>query len=249
MDADRARFWKLATEARRPVAITGAGVSAESGVPTFRGPDGLWKNYRPDELATPEAFAQNPDLVWEWYNWRRSCIARAEPNPAHVWLRCYERAKPEFLLITQNVDGLHRMAGSLRLIELHGNLWRVRCTRCSHEAEDRRVPIPVPPRCPDCAALLRPGVVWFGESLPARDLSKAVAAVRVADLVIVLGTSGVVHPVAGLPGMAERASVVELNPELTPITPVSALTVRAPAGKFLEPLIARFGLANDPRCV
>lgn len=235
----RERFWELARAARRPVAITGAGVSAESGVPTFRGEDGLWKRYRPEELATPGAFARNPELVWQWYNWRRERIARARPNPAHHWLARYERLKPGFVLVTQNVDGLHRLAGSRNVIEIHGNLWIVRCTKCRFEAEDRRVPMPILPRCPGCGGLVRPGVVWFGEPLPEEGLADAVEAVRRADLLLVLGTSAVVYPVAGLPDLAPDTPLVEVNPEPTPLSPRAALTVRMPVGAFLEPILER----------
>ncbi len=233
----REKVRELTDRARRPVAITGAGVSAESGVPTFRGEDGLWKRFRPEELATPEAFARDPALVWEWYGWRRERIAPARPNPAHRWLAWYERRKPEFLLITQNVDGLHRMAGSRRLVEIHGNLWVVRCTRCGFETEDRRAPLPGLPRCPRCQGLLRPGVVWFGEPIPAEAMARAVEAVQRCDLLLVIGTSAVVYPVAGLPDLAPQATLVEVNPAPTPLTPRAHVSVRAPAGEFFGPLL------------
>ena len=154
--------------ARRVVALTGAGISAESGVPTFRGPGGLWRQYRPEDLATPEAFARDPRLVWEWYAWRRETIAPLRPNAAHDALVALEKRTPEFLLATQNVDGLHAAAGSRRIVELHGTIWRLRCTSCGEERDDRRVPLAeIPPRC-DCGALLRPGVVWFGEAAARR---------------------------------------------------------------------------------
>ncbi len=238
-DALRERFWERVRAALRPVAITGAGVSAESGVPTFRGGDGLWRRYRPEQLATPEAFARDPRLVWQWYNWRRERIARAQPNPAHLWLARYERLNPGFVLITQNVDGLHRLAGSRNVVEVHGNLWVVRCTRCGFEAEDRRVPLPAPPRCPECGALVRPGVVWFGEPLPEAALARAVEAVRSADLLLVLGTSAVVYPVAGLPDLAPETPLIEVNPEPTPLSRRALFAVRMPAGAFLAPLLAR----------
>jgi NAD-dependent deacetylase len=237
LDAQRDRFRELAAAARRPVAITGAGVSAESGVPTFRGAEGLWRRYRPEELATPEAFHRDPALVWEWYGWRRSLVAAAAPNPAHLWLAAYERDRPEFLLITQNVDGLHRAAGSRKLVEIHGTLWRTRCTRCGTEEEDRRVPIPEVPSCRKCSSLTRPAVVWFGETLPEAGLSRAVEAARAADLLLVLGTSSLVYPVAGLPDLNVRATLVEVNPAPTPLTPRAHLSVRAPAGAFLAPLL------------
>src|SRR5688572_4541686 len=146
--------------AHRVLALTGAGVSAESGVPTFRGPEGLWRRFRPEDLATPEAFARDPKLVWEWYAWRREKVAACHPNAAHRALAALDQRVPEFLLATQNVDGLHARAGSRRMVELHGSLWRVRCTACGHVGE-RREALPDLPRC-DCGAVLRPDIVWFG---------------------------------------------------------------------------------------
>ena len=165
---------KKLAEATRVGVLTGAGVSAESGVPTFRGPQGLWRKFRPEELATPEAFARDPKLSWEWYDWRRQKLAACKPNAGHEALVRLERSVAEFTLVTQNVDGLHRAAGSRNVQELHGNIWRLRCTICSHTAEDFRVPLPeLPPRC-DCGGLLRPDVVWFGEMLPEGPLQQLV---------------------------------------------------------------------------
>jgi NAD-dependent deacetylase len=152
--------------ARRVAVLTGAGISAESGVPTFRGKDGLWKQFRAEDLATPEAFARDPKLVWEWYDWRRGLIGRAEPNPGHAVLAKWGKVFPEFALITQNVDGLHARAGSLGILELHGNIWKTRCTREEIVAENFEIPLKqIPPACPNCGAILRPHIVWFGESL------------------------------------------------------------------------------------
>jgi NAD-dependent deacetylase len=237
VEPNQERFARLAAGAQRPLVITGAGVSAESGVPTFRGAEGLWRRHRAEELATPAAFAADPDLVWRWYAWRRSRVAPALPNPAHRWITAYLRDRPEGTLVTQNVDGLHRLAGIPDPVEIHGSLWTVRCTGCGEEGEDRRVPLPLPPRCAGCGSLLRPGVVWFGEPLPAAALDRAVAAAARADLVLVIGTSAVVHPVAGLPALARDAPLVEINPEATPLSPAAALAVRARAGEFLEPLL------------
>ncbi len=237
MRSELKQFKDLTSRAKRPVAITGAGVSAESGVPTFRGTEGLWRHYNPQDLATPEAFARDPQLVWEWYDWRRSAVRDARPNPAHRWLAAYESAHPRFLLVTQNVDGLHALAGSRHLVEIHGNLWHLRCTECGWGGENRQVPLPLLPHCPNCRGLLRPGVVWFGEPLPAEGLAQAVEAAREADLVLMLGTSAVVYPVAGLPDLASSAEIVEVNPEETSLTRRATLSVRAPAGAFLEPLL------------
>jgi NAD-dependent deacetylase len=225
--------------ARRIVALTGAGISAESGVPTFRGPGGLWRQYRAEDLATPEAFARDPRLVWEWYAWRRETIAPLRPNAAHEALVALEKRTPEFLLATQNVDGLHAAAGSARLVELHGTIWRLLCTSCDHARDDRRVPLPeVPPRCA-CGALLRPGVVWFGEALPEEAVTTSFEAARAADVVLVVGTSSLVYPAAALPQVARAAGafVVEINPEPTPLTPLADVSLRGPAAALLPQVL------------
>jgi NAD-dependent deacetylase len=217
------------------VALTGAGISAESGVPTFRGPEGLWRRFRPEQLATPEAFQRDPALVWEWYDWRRQRIARCAPNPAHAALADMEARIPGFVLVTQNVDGLHQAAGSRRVLELHGNIWRVRCTTCGWLGEDRRVPLPqLPPLC-TCGGRLRPDVVWFGESLPADVLSEAWRAASRCRWMVVVGTSALVHPAASLPTIAREngARIVEANLSDTPLTPLAHVVLRGPAGVVL----------------
>jgi NAD-dependent deacetylase len=227
-------------EARRVLAVTGAGVSAESGVPTFRGKDGLWREFRAEDLATPQAFARDPELVWEWYAWRRETIAPLRPNAAHVALMELERRVPGFLLATQNVDGLHSVAGSRRVVELHGSLWRLRCVECGHAAEDRSVPLPeLPPRCA-CGTVLRPDVTWFGEMLPAHAVEEAVAAARSAEVVLVIGTSSVVYPAAALPEMARAAGayVIEVNTEPTPLTASADVSLRGPAALLVPALVA-----------
>jgi NAD-dependent deacetylase len=242
------------------VAITGAGISAESGVPTVRGAGGLWRSYRAEDLATPGAFARNPALVWEWYWWRRGAIAHARPNPGHLALASFERRRGEFLLLTQNVDGLHVEAGSRRMIELHGNIWRARCTREPNRFFDQRHdPLPAAPgdegrtfedpghppdlripRC-SCGALLRPDVVWFGEALDPRALERAVLAVRSCDVLLVVGTSTVVYPVAALPAIARRggATVVEVNVDETPLSAEADIVLRGPSGVVLPELERR----------
>jgi len=204
--------------------LTGAGISAESGIPTFRGKEGLWRRFRPEDLATPEAFARDPVLVWSWYVWRRSLALEASPNPAHLALVQLEQALGEdFLLITQNVDNLHRRAGNTRLVELHGNLFRERCTSCGLKrfSEACYPEEALPPRCPACGGLLRPDVVWFGEALPAEALRQAfgwLERMGKGDVFLVVGTSGQVYPAAALPLMAHRrgARVVVVNLEPTP---------------------------------
>lgn len=218
--------------------LTGAGVSAESGVPTFRGPGGLWKDRNPMELATPEAFEADPFLVWEWYDWRRSVISKISPNPAHTAIAELERRHLDFTLITQNVDGLHRLAGSKKVLELHGSIWTVRCVECQNSSENRDVPINILPRC-SCGGLLRPGVVWFGESLPEEALFRAFEASSNADVMLVVGTSGVVQPAASLAVRAKGAGafVAEINPEETPLTASVDLRLAGKAGDVVPALL------------
>jgi NAD-dependent protein deacetylase/lipoamidase len=219
--------------ARRITVLTGAGISADSGIPTFRGPEGLWRNFRAEELATPQAFSRDPNLVWEWYNWRRELVSTKTPNAAHRALADMEgrmkSQQAEFSLLTQNVDGLHGLAGSRRLIELHGNIWKVRCTGCRTVTEDRRVPIPIPPFCSACGKLLRPHIVWFGESLDPEDIDRAIEALENCDLMLVIGTSGVVQPAASFASTARAAGafVVEINPDASSAAAHTALRGRA----------------------
>lgn len=225
--------------ARRVTVLTGAGVSAESGVPTFRGPGGLWRGADPAKLATPEAFREDPRRVWEWYDWRRSLIATARPNAAHEALALLDERIEDLLLVTQNVDGLHQASGSRRLVELHGSIWRVRCVREGTIREDRRVPIdPLPPAC-SCGALCRPDVVWFGEELPEEALSEALRHCERSELMIVVGTSNIVHPAASLPLMARQAGawIIEVNPEPTPLSVLADESLRQAAGTIVPRLV------------
>jgi len=224
--------------ARSVTVLTGAGISADSGVPTFRGSDGLWRNYRAEELATPEAFARNPRLVWEWYNWRREVLATKKPNPAHETVATMERRFPRFWLITQNVDGLHRDAGSTRLSEIHGNIWQVRCTACGLVEDDRRVPIPIPPACTACGQLVRPHIVWFGEPLAPEDLSASYDALESCEVLLIIGTSGIVYPAASFAPVAKSAGafVVEINLDDTPNSGLVDVVLRGRA-KEIVPLL------------
>jgi NAD-dependent deacetylase len=234
---DRVASW--IRDAERVVILTGAGISAESRVPVFRGDGGLWRQFRPEELATPDAFARQPALVWEWYCWRRARIAAAEPNPGHRTIARWQRERAGVTLLTQNVDGLHERAGSPDPVELHGNLWRVRCVRaCGYSALDAATGPPRTAfRCP-CGAWLRPAVVWFGESLDPAALDAAIAAAERSDVLLVVGTSAVVYPVASLPQMARqrRARIVEINVEQTALSAEADAVLRGRAGEVLPAL-------------
>lgn len=229
----------LSSSARMAV-LTGAGISAESGVPTFRqAQTGLWARYNPQELATSLAFQRDPQLVWDWYEWRRDIIRQAVPNPAHYSLVELARSIPEFTLITQNVDGLHQQAGSQDVIELHGNIFRTICFEAHHPVEKWFVTDQKPPLCPICGSLLRPGVVWFGEALPEKALQAAWKASETSDIFLAIGTSTIVEPAASLPFVAQQcgAVVVEINPQPTPLTGVADYSLRGPAGEILPQLL------------
>lgn len=231
---------EILKSSQRVAVLTGAGISAESGVPTFRDAQtGLWSRYDPAELATPQAFHQNPKLVWEWYTWRRELISRAHPNPGHYALVEMETLFPEFSLITQNVDGLHRLAGSHAIIELHGDISRTKCS-----FENQVISIwpetgEIPPHCPHCSELLRPDVVWFGESLPAEPLEAAFMAASSCQVFLSIGTSTLVEPAASLPFIARRneAAIIEINPQETPLTPLANYTSKHPAGEILPRMV------------
>ena len=225
--------------AERVAVLTGAGISAESGVPTFRGADGLWKNRRATDLATPQAFAADPELVWEFYNWRRNLIGKVTFNAAHKALVTLEDRVPAFTLITQNVDGLHLLAGSRNLLELHGNLWKVRCTRCGRLRLDRSTDMGRRPVCTECGGLLRPHVVWFGESLDPDILGGAVEAVRSCQVMLVIGTSAIVQPAASLAleAKAAGARVAEINLEATGQSGAMDYALHGKAGEIVPHLV------------
>ena len=247
------------TSADRVLVLTGAGISAESGVPTFRGPEGLWKSFRPEELATPSAFTRDPRLVWEWYDWRRCRVRSCRPNAAHIALAnlALRRGSARARIVTQNVDGLHavaareiaaRLAGAAPAhaalpLELHGSLFRVRCTSCG-ERQEHDAPVDVSssdslPRCARCSALLRPDIVWFGEPLDDAVLAEALERARTADVCLVVGTSAVVQPAASLAMVTKRAGgeLIEVNPETTPLTPFADVSVRGTAADVVPRLV------------
>jgi len=234
---EQAIQWVRAAE--RVAVLTGAGISAESGVPTFRGPGGYWRKQRVEQLATPEAFARDPKLVWEWYDSRRERLSTLAPNAGHLALVELERCKKSFTLITQNVDGLHERAGSRNVVKLHGDIWTVHCTRCGSERRDERPHIdPLPPHC-RCGGMERPGVVWFGEALPEREWALAVEAVHSAGVLLVVGTSAQVYPAAGLIPLACRAGakVIEINTEKTPVSELVDASLEGASAGILSRLI------------
>ena len=243
----------LIAAARTVVVLTGAGVSAESGVPTFRGPDGLWKQYRAEELATPDAFDRDPRLVWEWYSWRREKVAVCVPNAAHLALARFALARPLVRVVTQNVDGLHADAArsvagagnpaAALPLELHGCLFRDRCSMCAFQQDNRsgvdHESLATLPRCERCGALLRPDVVWFGERLPPGAMEEALEWASRADVCLIIGTSGLVHPAAGL-GDATRANggaVIELNLNETPLSRTARIRLRGRAAEITPRLL------------
>ncbi len=228
---------------RRVVALTGAGISAESGVPTFRGEGGLWKKHRPEELATPQAFGADPQLVWDWYIYRRNLIAATQPNPGHQALLELESLLGDaFTLITQNVDGLHARAGSKNIIELHGNIFVNRCNECHKRfSEDSLNFDQLPPECLSCGGAVRPGVVWFGEGLDSIAIEDAFSNSHQATLFLSIGTSAVVHPAASLPQIAKQngAYLLEINPERTPLSSLADVVINGSSAKVLPPLVEK----------
>lgn len=248
---DRAAEWLR--QMRRVAVLTGAGVSAESGLATFRGAGGLWEGQRVEDVATPGAFQRNPALVWRFYNARRANLRSVQPNPGHRALVELENRLAEepsrrrhgepFTLITQNVDGLHQVAGSRHVLELHGSLRRVRCTHCAYKVDRGLDELPELPRCPDCGELLRPDVVWFEEMLPVETWNLAAKATAACQGFLVIGTSALVYPAAGLIDAAREvgAAVIEVNPEATSASRRGGLGLRGPSGVILPQLMQRLG--------
>jgi len=240
---------------KRLVVLTGAGVSKESGIPTFRDAlDGLWAQYDPVRLATPRGFRQNPKLVWDWYQYRRGLIAQAQPNPGHLAIAALERYLPHVVVITQNIDGLHDKAGSTDVIPIHGDIQKDKCfANC--QGDPTWIDISTlawdedagPPCCPHCGAYVRPAVVWFEETLPPRALERAISLSQRADVMLVVGTSGVVQPVASFPFMAAEAgaTIIEVNPDRTPITAIAHWHLVGPSGGVLPQVIDAVAASLD----
>ncbi len=230
----------ILADCRRCAVLTGAGMSAESGVPTFRGKEGLWHTYRPEELATAEAFEADSRMVWEWYNWRRQLIGKVRPNPGHRAITDLEGRFEHFALITQNVDGLHKTAGTKNILELHGNINDNKCFGCGRSFDaDVEIDPECIPACPDCGGKIRPDVVWFGETLDSQTIQNAFHETERADVFFSVGTSAVVHPAASLPVAAKQhgATLVEINPDPTPLSGLADFYFPAKSGELLPQLV------------
>jgi NAD-dependent deacetylase len=234
------RLLEALSSATAVAALTGAGISAESGVPTFRGNNGLWKKFKPEELANFDAFIRNPDLVWEWYAYRKKLIAEVKPNPGHYALAEMEKLFQDFAVITQNIDNLHCRAGSRKVYELHGNIERNYCINCGRRYRNEELASTTSsPRCVDCGGLIRPDVVWFGELLPTEPWELADRASRNADVFFSIGTSAIVYPAASLPLVAKEngAYIVEINAEPTPLSDIAHESLIGKAGEILPRLV------------
>jgi NAD-dependent deacetylase len=230
----------IITKSSVGAVLTGAGISAESGVPTFRGKEGLWGKFRPEQLASMDGFMANPEIVWEWYSWRRQLISEVKPNAGHFALRDMEQYFDRFTLITQNVDNLHQMAGSKSVLELHGNIYRNKCFRCNTMVEGEIDITPgAIPACVACGGKIRPDVVWFGESLPEDVIEEAFRQAEQAQVFFSIGTSALVQPAATLPWMAKRrgATLVEINPDTTPLSELADFRFAARSGELLPELV------------
>ena len=247
MEKEIAKAYELISKSNEIVVLTGAGISAESGIPTYRGEEGVWRNYDPQELATPEAFSRNPKLVWEWYDSRRAIMKKAKPNPGHFAITTLEKEKKDFTLITQNVDGLHFAAGTRNVIELHGSLWEVKCTECDKVKKDYQVPIAeLPPTCATCNSIVRPNTVWFGEIIPMERIDRCLFAIEQCDLLLIVGTSGVVEPAASMGLIAKKSEkpVVEINIERTPGTGLYDVSVMGKSAEIL-PLLTESEISQN----
>ncbi len=235
MDKNILKAAELIKNSEYLVILTGAGISAESGIPTFRGKEGFWRSYNPMELATPYAFKRDPKLVWEFYSYRQKIIKNAKPNDAHKIIKEWEDKGIVKTVVTQNVDGLHERTGLKNIIRLHGYIWGVKCTKCTyHGVLDE--PAEGIPKCPDCGEMLRPDVVWFGESLDPVVINKAFTEFSKADVGLIIGTSAVVYPAAELPFVIMRngGKIIEINPDRTPVTDISTISIHKSAAEAMR---------------
>lgn len=238
---------RIIDDASNITVLSGAGISAESGIPTFRGEDGLWKNFRPEDLATPDAFSKDPKLVWEWYEWRRKLIKDSKPNPGHYALADFEQQVSDYTLITQNIDGLHQLAGSRNIVEMHGNLWQIRCTSCGNIEQNFEVPFKeLPPLCKNCNSLGRPNIVWFGEVIPMPIIDKSLMAIENCQVMLIIGTSGVVEPAASMGLIAKQTgkTVIEINLEPTPNSNFYDLSINGKSGEILPQIFRKEQTSN-----
>jgi len=238
---------RIIDDASNIAVLSGAGISAESGIPTFRGEDGLWKNFRPEDLATPDAFSKDPKLVWEWYEWRRKLIKDSKPNPGHYALADFEQQVSDYTLITQNIDGLHQLAGSRNIVEMHGNLWQIRCTRCGNIEQNFEVPFKeLPPLCKNCNSLGRPNIVWFGEVIPMPIIDKSLMAIENCQVMLIIGTSGVVEPAASMGLIAKQTgkTIIEINLEPTPNSNFYDLSINGKSGEILPQIFRKEHTSN-----
>lgn len=240
MEEDIKKAREIIENAKGVTVLTGAGVSAESGVPTFRGKEGLWEQYDPEKVDTAEAFHRDPEYVWGWYDEIRGLISEKEPNPGHYAIARLENIKSPFTLITQNIDDLHRVAGSTNIIELHGNIWWRKCTECSYVDENREVPLrKIPPECANCSAYLRPFVVWFRDNIPMPLIDSCLISIEDADVMIIVGTSSLVEPAASMGLVAKHTgkTVIEVNLEETPKSQKYDLSLRGKSGEILPQIV------------
>ena len=209
---------EIVSKAKSITVLTGAGISAESGIPTFRGEGGFWEKYRPEDVDTADAFRRNPSYVWQWYSNLRELVSQKKPNSGHYALVELEKKKSDFTVITQNIDDLHRVAGNRNVIDLHGNIWWTRCTECFYKEENRNVPLDkLPPGCKNCGAVLRPGVIWYEENIPAQIIDSCLIAIENCDVMLIVGTSALIEPAGSMGLVAKRTGkpVIEINLEKT----------------------------------
>lgn len=248
MDSIDVRLLDKLKEAEHLLFFTGAGISAESGIPTFRGEEGLWKKFKPEELANFDAFLRNPDIVWEWYQYRRKIVDEAGPNPGHTSIAELQKYFPKVTVVTQNVDNLHRRAGSETVYELHGNIERNYCVQCKKPWEEEKFEFTDKVPACECGGNIRPDVVWFGEMLPQDQFAKSEEAAAECDVIFVIGTSGVVYPAAYIPHTARQNGkfMVEINVTQTDLTGVADISYQGKSGEILPIIVDKIKKIRQP---